>query len=219
MAAMAHVGFVVGGGIKIFRRAAILQHGEQLGVAGIDHRTAQAEQLREDLLHGFGIVGIDLQPQVGHIAVGAANAKLLHLEPAAELDHRVEDLLHDVRIDQVALGFHALLQWKRLAVCLHALRFGFQLTDFQLIGYPLLQRKLDLEAGKPQEVAVVGAQRRAMFDGQCGEVSIDDQRSRGPCFWARSHSELTNVCRLAKRSTHCFGPASPTRISVACPRS
>ena len=45
-----------------------------------------------------------LQAQVGGLAVGAADAELLHFEAALVLDDRVEDLLHDVRVDQVAFG-------------------------------------------------------------------------------------------------------------------
>ena len=45
-----------------------------------------------------------------------------------------------------------------------------------------MERELDFEAGKPQEVAVVGAKRRAMFYGQRGKVSIYDERSSDPVF-------------------------------------
>ena len=149
---------------------------------GLHRRAAQAEQLREHLLHRLGVVGVDLQPQIGAVAVGAADAELLHLETAVELDHGVEDLLHDVGVDQVALGLHALLERKRLAVRGHGLGLGFQIADFQLIGYLLLERKLDFEAGKAQEVAVVGAERGAVFDGKGGEVSVHDQRASGLRF-------------------------------------
>ena len=46
-----------------------------------------------------------LQAQVGWLAVGAADAKLFHLEAAMMLDHLVEDVLHHVGVDQVALRF------------------------------------------------------------------------------------------------------------------
>ena len=49
--------------------------------------------------------GLQLQAQVGRLGVGAADAELFDFKPAVVFDHRVEDLLHDVRIDQVALGF------------------------------------------------------------------------------------------------------------------
>src|SRR5580658_6259154 len=53
----------------------------------------------------------DTQPQVRGIAVGAADTELLHFEAAARFDHFVEDLLHDVRIDQVAFGLDDFFKW------------------------------------------------------------------------------------------------------------
>ena len=138
LAASAHVCFVIRSGVKIFRSATIALHGEQVGIAGFHHRATQAEQLREDLLHRLGIIGVDFQPQIGAVAIGAPDAELLHLEAAAELDHGVEDLLHDMGVDQVALSLDALLEWEGLAVGGHG--SGFQLADFQLIGYLLLER-------------------------------------------------------------------------------
>jgi len=40
----------------------------------------------------------------------------------------------------------------------------------------LLEWKLDFEAGKAQEVAVVGAEGGTVFNGQRGEVGVHDQR-------------------------------------------
>jgi len=40
--------------------------------------------------------------------------------------------------------------------------------------FSLLQRILDPEAGKSREVAVIGAKRRAMFDGKSSHVRIHD---------------------------------------------
>jgi hypothetical protein len=37
-----------------------------------------------------------------------------------------------------------------------------------------LERKLDFEAGEPQEVAIVGAEGSVVFDGECGEVSVNN---------------------------------------------
>ena len=48
----------------------------------------------------------EAQPQIGRIAVGAPDAELLHFETAAGFDHFVEDLLHHMRVDQVAFGFN-----------------------------------------------------------------------------------------------------------------
>ncbi len=72
------------------------------------------------------------------------NAKLLHFESAAELDHRVEDLFHDVGVDQVALGFHPLLERKRLAVRRHSFGLGFQITHFPTYRIPALGVKTRL---------------------------------------------------------------------------
>ena len=56
----------------------------------------------------FSIVGaargFDLAGAGAKVAVGAADRELLHFKAAAEFDNRVEDPLHEVRIDQVALG-------------------------------------------------------------------------------------------------------------------
>jgi hypothetical protein len=56
-----------------------------------------------------------------------------------------------------------------MAVGGHGLGLGFQIT-----GYRLLERKLELEAGEAQEVAIVGAKSGAVFDGEGCEVSIND---------------------------------------------
>ena len=116
LAGVTHEGAMIGGGVEIFRRAAVALHSEQFGVAGFHRGAAQAQQLGENLLHRLGVAGVDLQAQVGRIAVGAADAKLLHFEAAVEFDHLVEDLLHHVGVDQVALGLDEFLQWKRIAV-------------------------------------------------------------------------------------------------------
>ena len=51
-----------------------------------------------------GCARFHLQAQIGRLGVGAPDAKLLHFKTAVVFDHGVEDLLHHVRIDQVALG-------------------------------------------------------------------------------------------------------------------
>src|ERR1035438_3135111 len=58
-----------------------------------------------------------LQAQVGGLAVGAADAKLFHLEAAVMLHHFVEDVLHYVGVDQVAFRFdNFLYRHKRFLV-------------------------------------------------------------------------------------------------------
>ena len=95
---------VIGGGIEILRRAAVALDRAELGVAGIDRRAAQAEQLAEQLLHVGRVRRFDPQAQVGRVAIGAADAELFDFEAAVVFDHLVEDLLHEVGIDQVAFG-------------------------------------------------------------------------------------------------------------------
>ena len=51
------------------------------------------------------------KPQKRRIAVGASDTELLNFKTAARFDHLVEDLLHDVRIDQVAFGLDDFLKW------------------------------------------------------------------------------------------------------------
>src|SRR6185437_13427597 len=66
-------------------------------------RAAQYEQLRQQMLHIFAIRRFDPQPQIGSVAVGTADAKLLDFEPAVRFNDLIEDLLHYVRVDQVTL--------------------------------------------------------------------------------------------------------------------
>ena len=100
---------MIGGGVEIFRRATIALHHHEHGVARIDRRAAQAEELAEELLHVGGALGFNLQAQVRVVGVGAADLELLHFKAAVVFDHRVEDPLHQVRIDQVAFGLNDFL--------------------------------------------------------------------------------------------------------------
>jgi hypothetical protein len=65
--------------------------------------------------------------------------------------------------------------------------FGFQITDFQLIEYLLLQRELDFEAGEPQEVAIVGAKRSAVLDGKGGKVRVHNEGATGAGPWKQAN--------------------------------
>ena len=49
---------------------------------------------------------LDFKPQVGSLRVGAPDAELLDLEPALVFHDLVEDLLHDVGVDQMSFRFH-----------------------------------------------------------------------------------------------------------------
>ena len=96
---------VIGGRIKIFRSAAVLFDGGEVGVAGVDGGAAEPEQLGEQLLHVGGFRRFHLHPQIRGFGVRSPNAELFDLKTAVEFDHRIKDLLHQVRIDEVALGF------------------------------------------------------------------------------------------------------------------
>ena len=96
---------MIGGGVEIFRRAAIALDRAHGGVARIHRRAAQLQQIFEQMRHQLARRRFHLQAQIGRLAVGAADAKLFHLEAAVMLHHLVEDVLHHVGVDQVAFGF------------------------------------------------------------------------------------------------------------------
>ena len=93
-------------GIEILRGAAVSLNSAQIGVARIHRRTAQPHQLSQQPLHLLGRRGFHPQPQPRRLGVGPADEEVLHVEVAVELDHRVEDLLHDVGIDKVPFRLH-----------------------------------------------------------------------------------------------------------------
>ena len=107
----AHEGVVIAGGVEIFRRAAVALHQAQRRVAALGGRTADGQQLRQHVLHLLAGGRFHAQPQIRRIAVGAADAELLDFETAVRFDHLVEDLLHDVGIDQVAFGLDNFFKW------------------------------------------------------------------------------------------------------------
>ena len=104
---------------EVFRAATIPLHGSQVGISGIHHGATQSKQLRQNPLHGIRIGGVDLQTKLRWLAVGASDVKLFDFETAAILHHRIENLLHDVRVNQMTLRFHPFLQWKRRALGVH----------------------------------------------------------------------------------------------------
>ena len=106
-----HERVVIAGGVEIFGRAAVALDEPECGVARLDRRAADGEQLREHVVHLLAGRRFDAQPQIGRIAVGAADAELFHFETAVRFDHLVEDLLHDVGIDQVAFGLDDFFKW------------------------------------------------------------------------------------------------------------
>ena len=114
----AHVGAVVGGGVEIFRRAPVAFH-RRAGAASpeSDRRAAQAPAARASRRSSDEPVGrLHLQPQVGRLAIGAADAELFHFEAAVILHDLVEDVLHDVGVDQVAFRFDHFLKWHRTSI-------------------------------------------------------------------------------------------------------
>ena len=109
VALVAHQRLVIGGGIEIFGRAAIALHGGEHGVARFGGSATQLQQTQKQQLHLGVAFGFYFQAQIRIVRVGAPDAKLLDLEAAVVLDHRVEDLLHHMRVDQMAFGFNNFL--------------------------------------------------------------------------------------------------------------
>lgn len=56
-----------------------------------------------------------------------------------------------------------------------------------------MEGKLDFEAGETEEVAIVGAQRGAMFDGEGGQVGVHDEGTPR----ARARKEITEDSPVA----------------------
>ncbi len=101
---------MVGGGIEILGRAAVALHGTQVGVAGIDRSAAQLEEALEQAGEGRRIRRFHQHAQVRSFDVGATDAEFLYFEPAVVFHDLVEDVLHDVGIDQVAFRFDHFLK-------------------------------------------------------------------------------------------------------------
>ena len=108
--AVADKGPVIGRGVEIFGGAAVAFDSLEGGIAGVSGRAAEAEELREHSFEMLLVGGLDAHAELGGFAVGAADVELFDLEPSAEFDDGVEDLFHDVRVDQVAFCFDDLLQ-------------------------------------------------------------------------------------------------------------
>ncbi len=122
---------LVGCRIKVFRRAAVFFRRPQFRFARIHRRATQAQQLRHHLSQIVGIRRFDAQPQPGRIAVRPPNGKLLNLETAAEFDDRIEDALHDVRINEVPLRFHGFRERQFVCVAGVVMRLGVRQKDRQ----------------------------------------------------------------------------------------
>ena len=70
-----------------------------------------SSRLCQQVLQRGGVRRFHLHAQVGGFRVGAADAELLHFEPAVILHDLIEDVLHDMGVDQVAFGFDHFLKW------------------------------------------------------------------------------------------------------------
>ena len=70
----------------------------------------------QQALQGCVVRGFDFQPQIRRLGIGEADPELLHLESAAVLHDLVEDVLHDMGVDQVALGFDHFVEWHRNSI-------------------------------------------------------------------------------------------------------
>ena len=46
-----------------------------------------------------------------------------------------------------------------------------------------MERIFDFQARKTREIPIVGAQRRAVFNGQRGQMRVHDQRAAAARFW------------------------------------
>ena len=78
-----------------------------------------------------------------------------------------------------------------------------------------MEGKLDSEAGKPQEIAIVGAKRRAMLDGQGGSAQhCRDRHNTQPLLYIARHGEKL---RRSADPNQCqypgFRPISQARVS------
>src|SRR5215472_7038851 len=110
LVAEAHVSLVVGGGVEILGRATVAFHGGQRGVAGVDRRAADHEQIFQEAVERGAVRRLHFQAQVGRFGIGASDAELFYFEAAVVFDDLIEDVLDDVRVDEVAFGLHDFLK-------------------------------------------------------------------------------------------------------------
>ena len=87
------------------RSAAVALHDAHDRIAGIDRRAPQLQQILKKMRQQGGSGRFHFQPQIRRLAIGAAYAELFHFEAALVLDYLVEDVLHHVGVDQMALRF------------------------------------------------------------------------------------------------------------------
>ena len=104
LAAMPDPGVVVARGIEVVRGTAVSRRRLERGVQVRGGPASVAEQLFEQLLHRRGAWRRNAHLQPRKIVVGPADGEVDDLEAAAVLDHGVEDLGHQPRVDEVAFG-------------------------------------------------------------------------------------------------------------------
>ena len=90
---------MVGGGIEILRRTAVLLNDPGFNVSRIHRRAAEAHQRLQNLQERFPGGSFNFQAEVRRIAVRASDFEAFDFELALEFNDGVEDSLHQVRID------------------------------------------------------------------------------------------------------------------------
>ena len=141
------------------------------GVAAIGRYAPKADQLSQHFLHALRVGRFDLQAEAGWIAVGAADMEMLHLEAAFVLNNGVEDLLHDVGVNQVAFRFHHLLEGHCNGIRTH--------EDASFLGYLALRH----------------ASCARLFRSQtCSIVYWSSMTSRVRCRRSRACSKTSSTC-------------------------
>ena len=90
--------------VEILGRATVAIHGPQICVAGIGGRTAESQQLAQQLEHQFLSRRFHFQAKMRRLKICASDLEFLDFESALVFDHGIENTLHDVRVDQVSLG-------------------------------------------------------------------------------------------------------------------
>ena len=110
LALTADQGAVIRRGIEVLGRAPVPDHAAPFGVAALNRRAAESKKLREHFVELIARRRSHAQPQVGRIRVGLADVEALDFEAAVVFNDRIEDLLHDMGVNQVALGLDDLLE-------------------------------------------------------------------------------------------------------------
>jgi hypothetical protein len=76
----------------------------------MDGRAAQLEQTGKQAFHLVARSRLDAETKARRVGVGATDVEVLYFKTAVELNDGVEDLLHDVGVDEMAFCFDDFLQ-------------------------------------------------------------------------------------------------------------